>query len=734
MESAPPSYNEATLVDHWDLVARYIPSSDLCAASLVCRRWHATFIPQLWGNPASHFGTENDRVYTALIRFKRTLQTARLLVRSLTHTLHLPPAQAELYSGLRDDWLREILDRLPNLQSLVVRGLSFFDHAALQALKTRPPAQAQEPSQRYAPRAGVIELPASMGSTFQTPTSTIPTFGLRLLDASRCPNVTSKGLAQALGRFESLLYLDFSYTTAARDQGVLAVLRKFSGLQVLKLRGIGLRDEEAEMLAKAIGLRVRSLDVRNNRISDVGARMLLEHCFKPSAGHAQGSKSGQHLPEGPPYMGSEMLRIYQGTEFETYLRKAFTGSFVSKLTIEDAPEGGITHLYIADNYVTVDAVAALVGSGRLHCLDEGPLGASARHQTTMLSASSTAESTTPHVEKLTGVLSGQVKDNLRFLRIDHRLITEAATKTDSRKTEAGHAGLPGYSTVFDSGRTTASAGGEGSQPSLAAPALHSTRKRSYSSVVKERQERLTSHCSRFSNLHPAMLPHVGILVLTDVPKHSLSGQGVHAIIEFIKTCAEETHLARTQASLDWSLPPGRRGQLSALKSSAEELFALKRIVLEMAPEQEPHAVSNSWHSTQSMTEDRDSETLWSAAESDFSFFGEDEESDVPSLDPESTQNQPRYGWKSANGSSGSRPEGSASSQAPAYDTIALLSDFRKGRKLAHQRQVSNGEFEPYTEGYWDGIVSVVRPGSGDPGPDGEYDYYGNTFTGWGLYR
>ena len=63
MESIPPSYEEATTRDHWALVAGYIRSSDLCAVSQVSRRWHEIFAPYLWGDPASHFGTENDRVY-----------------------------------------------------------------------------------------------------------------------------------------------------------------------------------------------------------------------------------------------------------------------------------------------------------------------------------------------------------------------------------------------------------------------------------------------------------------------------------------------------------------------------------------------------------------------------------------------------------------------------------------------------------------------------------------------
>lgn len=63
MDLIPPSYESATDRDAWTIIARYIPSSDLCAASLVCHRWHGLFMPFLWGDPASHFGTDNDAVY-----------------------------------------------------------------------------------------------------------------------------------------------------------------------------------------------------------------------------------------------------------------------------------------------------------------------------------------------------------------------------------------------------------------------------------------------------------------------------------------------------------------------------------------------------------------------------------------------------------------------------------------------------------------------------------------------
>ena len=80
MESAvPPSYDEAVTRDHWSIVARYIHGPDLCEALLVSKRWHQIFAPHLWGNPASHFGTENDRVYGRQRREREGRRTESIL-------------------------------------------------------------------------------------------------------------------------------------------------------------------------------------------------------------------------------------------------------------------------------------------------------------------------------------------------------------------------------------------------------------------------------------------------------------------------------------------------------------------------------------------------------------------------------------------------------------------------------------------------------------------------------
>ncbi|KAK5169011.1 uncharacterized protein LTR77_006320 [Saxophila tyrrhenica] len=836
MEAAPPSYEKATIVDYWDLVARYIPSSDLCSAALVCSRWHSTFAPHLWGNPASHFGIENDRVYVALTKFKRTLQTARLLVRAMTHTLHLPPAHAEIYNGPHADWLRDILERLPNLQSLIVRGLPFFDHSALWALKYNPP----KPEANDGLPAGVFEMPGSIGRSFQRPSDFVPSFGLRLLDASRCPNVTSSSFAQALARFENLLYVDLSYTPPARDPAVLKTLRKFTGLQVLKLRGIGLTDDGLSIVSDAIGRRVRSLDVRDNHITDRGVRLLLDDCFIVAGVGNSDPGSGQRSPSLLPYMGAEMLEIYQGEELESFLRNAFTGRFVGRLAIEDAPEGGITHLYVTGNQLSVEGVSGLVRSGRLHVLDvESVTCGMTRHLSNAgrdLDESSTAM---PGVEKLTPMLSKHATDAMTFLRIDHGLITKDAPNLDPDGVVQGRAelgdtplpDLPRYAAELDSrpvhpevfempdaqtptyelpgdplrfvvspavndpqhgneqddvpapgprrGSVFApevvdtltaetermellspvSTLGEGTlmandgsmspmspvrSPSSASPGMMhasepSLRPRTYSSVVDERKARLNAHKANRRNLHPAMLPHVRTLVLTDVPPFAPSKELADRLICFIRQCAAEAWLAKRQADLDYSLPPGRRGHATALKQSAEKVFALKRLVLELAPERGTRRSSKAspWahNSTKSMTEDRDSEALWSAAETDFSFFG-DEDYSFPSLESGRFAHARSNEKEVSFGGAGPQQAYNVRQRAPVvprFDTVALLSAFRKERKLAHQRSLAAGLVDPQTEGYWEGLVQVVRPGSGLR-QDEQEDYYGNRFENGYLYR
>ena len=724
----------------------------------------------------------------ALTKFKRTLPWARLSVRNLTHTLHLPPAHAEIYYGPHVDWLREVLLRLPNLQSLIVRGLPFFDHGALNALKFLQKADTSD-------YRNVNDL----------------TFGLRLLDASRCTNVTAASLSHALRRFQFMLYLDLSFTPPARDRQVLSNLREMTGLQVLKLRGISLRDEDVAVLATAIQRRVRSLDLRNNQLTDRSVRILAEHCLntQPVA-----STSSLHTAQDRllHYLGAEMLRIYRGEQFEGYIRKSFTTGFVNRLAIEDTPESGtgITHLYMSENQLTVEGVSGLLRSGGLNVLNVGAVKPDLSGHP-ICRADSPECTALPGAEKLVTVLH-EAAQALTFLRIDHRLVTrEPTSAVDDAEIIPGRAELadmppslptepvelpdsavyelaaePVYELpgdpihilvtpvseerppiagqrrgsaeapeVVDPSKTStecsllpaytdeAAVGGAaaGTQSNLP----HRGRLRTYSSVVAERASRVKTHVSQSKGFHPGILPCLTTLVLTDVPPFAPSSTIADRVKALIHDCAEEERLAEMQARLDYSAPPGRKGYDSTVNQIALGIFPMKELVLEVArdvPRKRKGAASAWRHQdTKSVTQDRDSEALFSAAETDFSFFGEYDH-DLPSLEslPAPTtsglevcapkvQNDPPA-WSM-------RKEDEVNAQ-PRLDVIAAIAVFRKAKKEVYHAQVASGDTQPHVDGLWNGNVKVIRPSriNNPMDEDDEVlaDYYGNVFTNSYLYR
>ena len=429
MEDVPPSYDSAIDREVWKIVAPWIPSSDLCSACLVSKKWHTIFIPFLWGDPASHFGVQNDAVYVALTRFKRTLKRARATVRQLTHTLHLPPALSEIYGGPNPFWLRDVLEYLPNLQSLVVSKLPFFDHQSLLAL-------------RHSSTTRRLSIDDSEDE--------IPLYGLKLLLAVREPNATSVSLAEALRHFPQLVYLDLSYTTPAKDASVLATLSNLYDLQVLKLRGVGLRDGEAEVLANAIGPRVRLLDISENMLTDMAVRSLLQACFLPADRHLNaGRANGRQVEDwpigiapGPDFLSLDSLRSEQ---LDQELLKQLTSPLTGRLAFEDIPHRGLTHLYIADNNLSVEGLSSLLKTTRLHVLDGGTVDTVKTIARTISLSSPTGyrdETSFPGAEKLIPILSTYASNNLTYLRLDHAVITQKPHSRDVPSPTSSIAELP----------------------------------------------------------------------------------------------------------------------------------------------------------------------------------------------------------------------------------------------------------------------------------------------------
>ena len=598
----------------------------------------------------------------ALTRFRRTLKYARREVRALTHTLHLPPALSEIYGGPRPDWLRDILEYLPCLQSLMVSKLPFFDHNAMTALRT------QQSSSQYS---------------------------IRLLLADHEPNTTSPALAETLVRFPLLTYLDLSYTTSARDGSVLSSLSQLEHLQVLKLRRIGLKDADAEFLANAIGLRVRFLDIRNNQLTDMAVRSLLQASFL----------SPNRRP--PQSAQSEFLKAVR---LDEQVVKLLAQPFSNNPWIEDLPHTGITHLYIANNQISVEGVASLLASSRLHVLDAGTVNTADMINKTW----SPKHGRYPGAEKLVPLLGLVAGEKLVYFRAHHAVVTaEPPSKDTASATEflpelpaqeaSQHAELDAMQEVHelpgDNGPVyeladTSESAVEGKHPvsSVVSPSQDSSpfyeaepfptprrgsafapevvqtvydasttvsslepiaqcssplsaddphaqkiqellakRPRNQSLPLRNGKE------SRFPYLHPSHMPQLETLVLTDIPSHIPPGSPIlYTLTRFITACSNEALLATLQAGSDYSLPPGQ-ARSRAEQQRSLSLFGLRRIILEITPTDTSRLTS--WkcgrrynEMSNSSTGDHDSEVMWKAAMNDFSFFGEDE-CGVPDNDP-----------------------------------------------------------------------------------------------------
>lgn len=325
----------------------------------------------------------------ALTRFRRTLKYAREEVRTLTHTLHLPPALSEIYGGPRPGWLRDILEYLPCLQCLMVSKLPFFDHNAMTALKDH------KRSSQY---------------------------NIRLLLAKQEPNTTSTSLAQTLLLFPALTYLDLSYTTPARDLNVLSTLSRMPFLRILKLRGIGLRDSDAGCLASVIGRRVRCLDLRDNMLTNMTVRSLLQASFL-SPGHRQPPQNHRHTGGSPDSFSHYAIHesnsdFFKRPDLDEQFAKILAQPVIYHPWVEDLPNTGITHLYISGNEISVEAVASLLVSSQLHALDCGTLSTPEKARETYHPGNKYLGS-----EHLVPILGEYAGDNLVYLRAHHTVLT-----------------------------------------------------------------------------------------------------------------------------------------------------------------------------------------------------------------------------------------------------------------------------------------------------------------------
>lgn len=693
-------------------------------------------------------------------------------MRELTHTLHLPPAQSEIYDRPHLNWLRDVLKQLPNLQNLRLSRFPFFDHSALKLHDDIIPTN-------------------------------LPTFALRLLIAEQCRNTTSSGLAQFLVHFPNLVYLSLSNTFAARDKTVLSNLKYLPNIQVLKLRQVNLRDEDIDTLAAAVGIHVRSLDVRDNLLTDRSVETLLQSCFiGPGVNDGLGNnREGVLLtagledwPAGIARPAPHLLANFRDEALDEHFIKTLATASIGRLPSEDLPLSGITHLYISENRISTTGLTKLLETGRLFVLDAGSIKEVSH--TDMLTTSSGAEKLVPVIEK-------HCSEKLTSLRIHHAVVTSkllaksvglAPPVSFELSAEYYRFELPALPPVFELGteantpiyelpgdalhrvvnpepgeenqearQILASSGAVAPEPvdeaffkgegasiitstglGSMAQAVNGTggdevtsdhrnmTELSLSLIQEQRQHLRSRQDDKPYALLPGKLPKLKTLTLTDVPSYDPDDHIAKALIQFIASCATEAKLAALETDLLQHHKPNCQ-RSTGNTNNPHSIFALSRIVLEMShPTSFSSKTTTPRHSYQfrSITGEPDCENLTTAAQNDFSFTTNeaDEECGQLAIDPDLppsmsilTEKMPvssladDYSGADAilSQTSPGYHKSSASSRRPQSLQLDVGKDVRQ--ELVNFRTRRKAEYEDArrrgagaVSGYWPGEVNIVR--------------------------
>ena len=517
---------------------------------------------------------------------------------------------------------------------------------------------------------------------------------------------------------------------------------------MLKLRNIYLRDGDLKIMAEALKTRIRSLDVRNNYLTDQSVPVLLNHCFilphevpraeRQTLTHAAAAVETGDWHTGLPYCDVLALDELLDESYDNRLAKRLIQAPVKQSSLDQMSSScsGITHLRIADNNLSIDGIGALLRTKRLYVLDAGSPGTFEDLQSIRVNAANFMKypdiqpTALANAQRLTPLLEicGQ---HLTHLRVDHAVITKPSPA--DRHLPLSLAQLRLDEGAPDTGQPTAKHHDDAppsyeqltqcSPPIAPVPSRSQEEQPSSTTdhIESQRRSLRQRNSSSPPGLLPGSLPSLRTLVLTAIPPYESNRQVTTALLSFITLCAAEHKLADTQSQIHLLSHPRPHQRAGEIRSSLRErsslsFFPLRKIVLEMAPP--PMRDGRDVKKTKSSTEDEDSEAFWTAAEGDFSFF--DEEGVTSSQRPPklAIASKPvKTEAKAVSRGQGDRdplsqpgfkpmPERTASSDA-VVDVVAEIAKFRRERKVAFEESWRKGG--RYVDGYWPGEIQVIRP-------------------------
>jgi hypothetical protein len=250
----------------------------------------------------------------------------------------------------------------------------------------------------------------------------------------------------------NLLYLDISWTKQKPED--LLILATPPHLKILKMRGLSLRTSDITRLLHKLKLRLFSLDMAYNDLTDEVIPLLLANNFLPSLEQradtlpridgGQSIHPGRYLEDAPAYRERTDPTEEQENaiaEGRIHLRADnVDGVFAHLLENEHTkfirgphwmpPVGdslmqqtGLTHLYLSNNHLTSHALEVLLsGTNRLQLLDFGS-AEQPPHQVRSKYKSVRAYNQANTLK----LLKPSISQRLESLRVHHSIVTQTPT-------------------------------------------------------------------------------------------------------------------------------------------------------------------------------------------------------------------------------------------------------------------------------------------------------------------
>jgi hypothetical protein len=574
-----PTYSEAVTrpnhVEALALVAPHLDSIDFASACLVSRSHYKVLAPVLWSDPIKHITSKTlpfGTLSSAPILTSLTILSAK--------TAKFFLASRKLRASTRALVIcldfRPLLQRIPlvraeyELQDILMHVHQGLDHVLLF------------PNLRFV-LLDHTKHHYEVNPFYLQQTSRLTQSQTLVLSLKGVPTLNGSDIVQT-HLMTNIMWLDLSYTMTNDIWTRRFTVENLWNLRVLKLRGLRLVDQNLPPGIFSTGLRLWSLDLRDNYLTDQTIEWLLQNCFIPPIAHAAAiisPNSSEALYEDTPVYVRDVFGRNSAPPTNTYPRRPDDADgFMKYLKTHGrliptrsnylhhevllggdplVKHTGLTQLYLSNNRFTSLGIRRLLRStNRLQVLDVGSVRAMPAFEFNIPNTTAYAQpDSVSSINRSSGT-------RLEVLRIHHSIITHTPS--------------------FIRGATSSG--------------LDSLYKGEILMCPKQK--------AKWQRFDPHNNFRLMSLTLTDVPIKSF-GPIIDALLLFVSLCASQERRLKRAAKSHYRAP--------------QCLTGLRTLRLEFMKEAEGGEDSES-RVGPSVSGDRDADEFLAQSMGDFSFFSD----------------------------------------------------------------------------------------------------------------